>query len=96
MVKTSEGGYNEKVDIWALGITIIELVEGSPPLAEYPPLTVLLAISKCEPPQLKEPESVGDEIKDFLAKCFTIDPGKRPSAQQLLEVLTTTAAEQTS
>lgn len=32
--------YDTKVDIWALGITCIELACGRPPFAEYDPMTV--------------------------------------------------------
>jgi serine/threonine protein kinase len=32
--------YSAKLDVWALGITIIEMVDGQPPLMELNPIRV--------------------------------------------------------
>lgn len=36
--------YDTKVDLWALGITCLELACGRPPYAEYDPMTVSLYV----------------------------------------------------
>ncbi|KAI5961753.1 hypothetical protein CANMA_003730 [Candida margitis] len=80
--KTNEG-YDYKADIWSTGITVIELVTGAPPLAEYDPMKVLFDIPKKKPPQLKG--NYGDDIKEFVKYCVTSDPDKRPNCSKLLQ-----------
>lgn len=47
--------YDYKVDIWSMGITLIELAQTEPPNHEMSPLRVLLKIQKSEPPKLEQP-----------------------------------------
>ena len=37
--------YDQKVDIWSLGIMLMELAEGDPPYSDLPPLRVRLIIN---------------------------------------------------
>ena len=43
-----EDGYNHKVDIWALGISVIQLAEMNPPLSDVNPMRALLLITYAE------------------------------------------------
>ncbi len=48
--------YDNKADIWSLGITAIELAEKNPPLVELAPMRALCVIPFEPPPKLAQPE----------------------------------------
>ena len=77
--------YNQNIDIWALGITCIELAEYEPPYSKYSPEEVLKKIIKNPPKGLNEPEKWSYEFNDFIKKCLEIDKNKRPFAGELLK-----------
>ncbi|PLW14506.1 hypothetical protein PCASD_19545 [Puccinia coronata f. sp. avenae] len=85
-----QSSYDEKADIWSLGITAIELAKGQPPLSEYHPLRVLFLIPKAKPPTLEEnlePERLAqysEDFQDFINACLLKDVELRPTASQLL------------
>ena len=78
--------YDFKTDIWSLGITCVELVEGEPPFSNLNPNKVMEKISK-KPPTVDEIINFNEhtyEFKSFIEHCLEIDPNKRYTAQQLL------------
>uniref|UniRef100_A0A7R9U9U8 non-specific serine/threonine protein kinase n=1 Tax=Pinguiococcus pyrenoidosus TaxID=172671 RepID=A0A7R9U9U8_9STRA len=77
--------YDEKIDVWSLGITAIEMAEGEPPLLNEPPLRALLLITINPSPQLQSPERWSNAFADFLSQCLAIDPDNRASAEELLQ-----------
>ena len=76
--------YNEKVDIWATGITAIELAEKNPPHDELAPMKALCVIPFDPPPKLKSPSSWSREMNEFVALCLKKNPKDRKSAKELL------------
>ncbi|KAL1564101.1 mitogen-activated protein kinase kinase kinase [Salvia divinorum] len=69
------------VDIWSLGCTIIEMMNGKPPWSEYEGAAALFKVLKETPPL---PQTMSAEGKDFLQRCFRRNPADRPTATNLL------------
>jgi hypothetical protein len=76
--------YGIKVDVWSLGIMVIEMAEGEPPYMEYPPLRALFLITTKGIPELKEPGQWSPDFRSFLAQCIIKDTDARPDAKGLL------------
>jgi len=77
--------YGTKVDIWSLGIMLMEMAEGEPPYMEFPPLRALFLITTKGIPPLKEPHKWSAEFNDFFSKCLDKDVERRPEAAVLLK-----------
>uniref|UniRef100_A0A7N0UEK6 mitogen-activated protein kinase kinase kinase n=1 Tax=Kalanchoe fedtschenkoi TaxID=63787 RepID=A0A7N0UEK6_KALFE len=70
------------VDIWSLGCTIIEMLNGKPPWSEYEGAAAMFKVMR-ESPRI--PDTLSHEGKEFLQCCFRRNPADRPTANALLE-----------
>ncbi|PJF19489.1 hypothetical protein PSACC_00213 [Paramicrosporidium saccamoebae] len=77
--------YGVGIDIWSLGIMLIEMVDGEPPYLNENPIRALYLIATNGTPQLQQSEKASGGLKDFLLECLQTDPELRPDAQQLLK-----------
>ncbi|XP_076294445.1 MAP4K3-like protein hppy isoform X15 [Lasioglossum baleicum] len=82
-----KGGYNQLCDIWACGITAIELAELQPPMFDLHPMRALFLMSKSgfKPPTLKDKDKWSPTFHNFVKVALTKNPKKRPTAEKLLQ-----------
>jgi serine/threonine protein kinase len=67
-------GYNEKVDIWAAGVTAIQCADLAEPYEGQNPFRVLFKIPTAPSPTLLNPASRSAELNEFVAQCLAQEP----------------------
>ncbi|MED6231655.1 serine/threonine protein kinase, STE, PAK/STE20, partial [Ataeniobius toweri] len=77
--------YGPEVDIWSLGIMVIEMVDGEPPYFNEPPLKAMKMIRDNLPPKLKNLHKVSPLLKGFLERMLVWEPAQRATANELLK-----------
>lgn len=79
--------YDDRVDIWALGVTTIEMMNKTPPYSNYPKTKALFLITSQGVPlsSLASQGKWSPQALDWLAKCLTYDMVKRPNVWTLAE-----------
>ncbi|XP_046384097.1 serine/threonine-protein kinase PAK mbt isoform X3 [Ischnura elegans] len=77
--------YGPEVDIWSLGIMVIEMVDGEPPYFNEPPLQAMRRIREMPPPTLKNSHKVSPRLQSFLERMLVRDPAQRATAAELLQ-----------
>ena len=83
-----KGGYDVKCDIWAVGITAIEMAELQPPMFDLHPMRALFLMSQkgFKAPKLKDQSKTKwtREFHDFIKISLTKSSKSRPTADKLL------------
>ena len=71
--------YSEKTDVWAFGITMIEIFTRKAVYQDHQMFEIVLMISNQQMnPSYQLPEWLNAEVRQFLAnKCFAYDPNER-------------------
>ncbi|CAF2365014.1 unnamed protein product [Rotaria sp. Silwood2] len=80
--------YDRKVDVWSLGILMIEMIDGSPPYINEQPFRAMCKIAMQEEPPTITAESqarISSDTMNFLKRCLTIDPQQRADTYELLQ-----------
>jgi serine/threonine protein kinase len=87
IIDTKSGGppYDFKVDVWAIGITVIELAEMNPPLYDMNPMRALFEIPNRPAPRLIDNGEWSRALIDFVDHCCRKRPAERPSAKEMLQ-----------
>nr|XP_055039153.1 mitogen-activated protein kinase kinase kinase kinase 3 isoform X4 [Misgurnus anguillicaudatus] len=82
-----KGGYNHLCDIWAVGITAIELAELQPPMFDLHPMRALFLMTKSnfQPPKLKDKVKWSNNFHNFVKLALTKNPKRRLPADKLLQ-----------
>lgn len=77
--------YDQKVDVWSLGIMTMEMAEGEPPYMEFPPLRALFLITTKGIPPLQNSNKWSAEFQDFVKKSLDKNPAARGSSSEMLQ-----------
>ncbi|XP_068083360.1 neither inactivation nor afterpotential protein C [Anabrus simplex] len=77
--------YDNRADVWALGIVAIELGDGKPPFHDMHPTRALFQIVRNPPPTLFRPASWSKLYNDFITECLEKNPEHRPFMVELVE-----------
>ncbi|KAI1384752.1 kinase-like protein [Hypoxylon trugodes] len=77
--KTDDDSYDEKVDLWALGVLTYEFLVGEAPFEDTPVLTT----RRIARGDMTVPAFVSPEAKDLIHKLLVVDPNKRLPLEQV-------------
>lgn len=79
-----KGPYHKKIDMWSLGIMVLEMINGEPPYLRETPVRALYLIALNGRPQFDLSDK-SKTLQDFIDRCLVVDVAARATAEELLE-----------
>jgi serine/threonine protein kinase len=76
--------YDNRSDLWSLGITALEMAESQPPLCDLHPMRALFLIPRNPPPRLRS-KKWAKKFQGFIETVLVKDYHQRPYTEQLLK-----------
>ncbi|KAF4524968.1 hypothetical protein B566_EDAN014485 [Ephemera danica] len=76
--------YDNRSDLWSLGITALEMAESQPPLCDLHPMRALFLIPRNAPPRLRS-KKWAKKFQNFIETVLVKDYHQRPYTEQLLK-----------
>lgn len=80
-----QSGYAYNCDVWSLGITMIEMKDGGPPLSKIAAIRAMYVAQRRPPPTFLRPNRATIPLRELLAKMVVKDRKERPEAADLLK-----------
>ena len=76
--------YGKKVDVWSLGIMVLEMKDGQPPYFNEEPLRAMFLIATHGKPKIYNWGNYSADFPDFIKQCLQTNPDDRLSSEELL------------
>ncbi|KAK2599667.1 hypothetical protein N8I77_011401 [Diaporthe amygdali] len=74
-----DGSYDERVDLWSLGVLSYEFLVGEAPFEDTPAMTT----RRIARGDVRIPSFVSPEARDLIQKLLVVDPSKRSTLEQV-------------